>query len=142
ANHLFGSNLAYEIKVWTSSPNAVADTVNFNDSMNATLSASLQGILTIDTSIAIGSGNYHSFASLASDLNNRGICGPVTINVAAATYFEQLSLSNIAGASAINTITIDGGDSSTTVISHDATTIRPVILLDGTQYLTIKNLGV
>src|SRR5690606_1201476 len=92
ANHLFGSNLAYDIKVWTSGPNAVADTVNFNDSMNVTLNASLQGILTIDTSIAVGSGNYHSFASLASDLNNRGICGPVTINVAAATYFEQLSL--------------------------------------------------
>ncbi|KAA3648987.1 MAG: T9SS C-terminal target domain-containing protein, partial [Bacteroidetes bacterium] len=103
---------------------------------------SLSGNFTINSLNPTAGTNYNSFSALISDLSSFGVCGPVTVNVAAGTYTTSITLGAITGTSATNTITIDGGDSSTTIITHNGATQYGTIILDGASYITLKNLGI
>src|SRR5690606_13838537 len=71
------------IKVYTSLPNGVADNINHDDTLTLSISPSMNGVYTIDPSLPLSATNYHTFTTIATDLNTFGICGPVVINVAA-----------------------------------------------------------
>jgi PKD repeat protein len=88
--------------------------------------------------------NYASFTALATDLNTKGVSGPVTVNVTAGTYTERFVLDKIPGTSATNTITIVGADKTTTKLTFasTATTNLQTVLLRGTKYVTIKNMTI
>ena len=131
-----------DLRIWTSMPNGVLDTSNVNDTASVKTGPALNGIFTIDASAAASATNYTSFGSLSTALNTFGVCGPVTVNVAAGTYNETFELSNIIGASSVNTITIDGGDSSTTTLSHDNTSNYGTVTIVGTDYVTIRNMRI
>lgn len=132
------------IKAWTSNPNNVTDTVAVNDTAMATKASSLSGSYTIDPS-GSGSTNFVSFSAAASALNLAGVCGPVVITVAPGTYNEKVTLTNIAGTSAVNTITFDGVDSTNRKITFNETAVPlnlGVVNLQGTSYVTFINLGI
>ena len=131
-----------DLRVWTSNPNGVADTSNFNDTISVKTGPALNGSFTVDQFLAASATNYTSFSNLASALNTFGMCGPVTVNVAAGSYNDRFSIGNINGISSTNTLTIDGGDSSNTTITNDLSNGDAVIELSGVSFVTIKNLTV
>ncbi|MBL4709709.1 MAG: choice-of-anchor J domain-containing protein [Flavobacteriales bacterium] len=104
--------------------------------------APLTGIYTVDSLLPTGGTNFQSFADLEFALNNSGVSGPVTVNVMPDTYNEDFALSVIPGASATNTIIIDGGAATTTTIAHDKSVRTATIVLFGSSYITIKNLPI
>jgi hypothetical protein len=115
-----------------------------NPAGSRTILTTLSGIYTIDPS---GSGprNYTTFTAAVAALTSAGISGPVTFNVAAATYNETFTIPAIPTASATNTITFDGGvgNAATRIITYAVTaTYGRVITLDGADYVRFKNLTI
>ena len=99
----------------------------------------LSGTYTID---AGGSGNYTSIAAFITDLNCKGISSAVTANILAGSgpYNEQVTIGTIGGASATNTVTINGnGD---TLMFAPTTTDRYVVRLDGAKHVIIDDLTI
>ena len=127
------------IEVWTSMPNGVADGNPSNDTIRATVYPGLSGTYTIDSTAATGGTNFNSFADFENAINQGGLLGPITVNVAAGTYNESLLLENVLGSSSTNTITIDGGDSSATILNSSAGFYGIAIV--NMDYVTIQNLG-
>jgi hypothetical protein len=102
------------------------------------------GTYTINSGVATGGTNYISFTDAFTDLACKGIAGPVVINVAgniSLPYTEQVVLNQVAGASATNTITINGNGRTLSFNSTTAAT-RSGIILNGADYVTIDNLKI
>ena len=135
----------YSLKFWVRNPNGVGNDANTaNDSVYKTVCTGISGAYTINPS-GSGSTNYLSFSAAAVDLNNCGVSGPITFTVAPGTYTEKLTLTNVLGTSAVNTITFDGLDSAACIITYNQTVAAAnpaVINLIGTSYVTIKNLKI
>jgi hypothetical protein len=72
-----------------------------------------------------------------------GVAGPVVFNVQpfSGPYTEQIILGAIPGMSATNTITVNGNNNTLQFKSYN-TNERAVLKLNGTDYLTIKNLNI
>lgn len=102
--------------------------------------ASLSGTYTIGG--PTGPNNFADFDSVAAVLNGCGISGPVTFNVQAGVYAENLWLDTVSGASAINTITFDGGNASATSITHVSSSDIPTVYLNGTDWVSFKNMTI
>jgi hypothetical protein len=100
----------------------------------------LSGNYTINSTLASGNNNFISFNDAASALSC-GVVGPVTIDVSNGPYTEQVVFPQIPGASAINTITING-NGDLIKFTPTVTGNRYIIKLDGADYLTIKNLNI
>ncbi len=128
------------IKAWTSAPNAVADTSRNNDSVTVTKQPSIQGNFTIDPA-GSGATNFTSFTDAINALTVAGVCGPVNFTVAPGTYSTQIVMGNIAGASAINTITFDGVNSTNRIISSNQSA-SAVVLFNASKFVTFKNFTV
>ncbi len=129
------------VKVWTSNPNGVADTIKVNDTAQVTKSPAISGTFTINPS-GSGSSNYTSLTAAVNAMNVGGICGPVYFTVSPGTYNEKVYLNNIVGTSAINTITFDGVDTALCTVTFNQSTAASnigVFTVLGTSYVTIKN---
>lgn len=127
------------IKVYSSMPNGVADTSNLNDTTSRSAGPSLSGTFTVNSSSPTSGTNFSSFGDLSGALSSFGVCGPVTVNVASGTYNDNILLGQIQGASATNSITIDGGDSSLTII--DGSSGFYSLAFVGSEYFTVRNMG-
>jgi len=138
-NMNFPTGSSNTIKAWTSNPNGVADTSNANDTALAIVGPALQGSFTVNPAAPASTTNFQTMTAMANAFNNNGVCGPVTVNVSAGVYNESVELSSINGASAINTITIDGGDSTTTSIVHNGSGNIATVTIENTDWITIKN---
>ncbi|MFZ1731678.1 MAG: hypothetical protein WBQ23_15600, partial [Bacteroidota bacterium] len=93
----------------------------------------------------IGSGgNYATFTAAVSALSSSGVNGPVTFSVLPGTYTEQVSISPIAGANAVNRITFDGGagNAATRVLQYNCGSGDYVWRFYGADYITVKNLTI
>lgn len=121
-------------------PNGVPDPATYNDSLNTVLHSALSGTFTINSALPTSGNNYANFTSFASDLNNYGICGPVVANVqpGSGPYVETVTLGNIAGTSAINTIKING-NGATVQYTNTATQV-PILTLSGSKYVKVDSL--
>jgi hypothetical protein len=136
----FNSTSIYDLKFYTSQPNGMLDPIPVDDTLRMPgLRTGLAGTYTVDPNLAPSASNFISFSLLSQQLSNYGLCGPTTINVAAGNYSNALELSNILGISSTNTLTIDGGDSSTTIISATGTDFA-ALTLSGVDYVTVKNM--
>jgi len=141
-NYTFVNGVAVEFLVWTSAPNASTDLYALNDTMAITVGAGMSGAITINPNLPATATNYLSFSDFCEYINLSGVCGPVNVTVAAGNYTENISLRKVAGISATNTITIDGLDSSATILTYSGNGLgMGVISLQGVDYVTIKNLG-
>lgn len=128
------------IIAWTSMPNGVADTITNNDTLDVTIQASLSGTYTVNPALPASVTNYQSIIAFADALNNYGVCGPVVANVAAGSgpYTGTLNLNNISGASATNTIKINGNGA--TIQYANTPSSLQLLILNGAHYVTIDSL--
>ncbi|RCX00923.1 parallel beta helix pectate lyase-like protein, partial [Schleiferia thermophila] len=103
----------------------------------------LSGTYTLNSLMAPSGSNFVSFTDLAEALNNYGVCGPVTVNVApfSGPYLEKFELGSVNGTSSTNTIQINGNGNTLEYVAPN-TNDRATIVLNGTQYLTIDSLTV
>jgi len=99
----------------------------------------LSGAYTINSAQPTGGTNFATFSEVASRLSLSGVTGPVTIAVSGGPYTEQVSLGTIPGTSATNTVVVNGGG-STLQFAPATTSQRAVLLLNGSDYVTINNL--
>lgn len=134
------TNAPVDFKSWTSAPNALADTFNFNDTLNLVLQSSLAGTYTINSATPTGGSNYQTFTEFSNALSTYGVCGPVVANVVSGSgpYVETVTFGNIVGASAVNTIKINGNGA--TVEFNNTTSARQLLTLNGTKYMSIDSL--
>ncbi|MFM6997684.1 MAG: fibronectin type III domain-containing protein, partial [Bacteroidota bacterium] len=104
--------------------------------------AQLSGTYTIDPN-GTGTSNYASFTAAVSALTTSGVSGPVTFNVAAGTYNEQIVIGAITGSSATNRVTFQKAPSATgaAVLTFAGTsTANYTIQLAAASNLTFKDL--
>ncbi len=129
------------LKIWTSNPNGNPDNNTSNDTLEVSLFVCnlLSGAYTLGGTSS-DFPNFDSLATLLNKFNKCGVSGPVIIKVAPGTYREQLTLGNIAGVSPINTIVIDGGNSSLARLTHDGLTSNATVSFDSTSYVSLKNI--
>ncbi len=102
----------------------------------------LSGTYTINTASPTAGTNYQTFSAAVSALTTSGISAPVTFNVMAGTYTEQITIPAITGASSTNTITIKGLNDLTILSSSPTTANLPVMSLVSTSHLIIENLKI
>ncbi|HLW07170.1 MAG TPA: right-handed parallel beta-helix repeat-containing protein, partial [Marinilabiliaceae bacterium] len=101
----------------------------------------LSGTYTVDSNRPASPRNFQSLDSLTKVLNQIGVCGPTTINVATGTYTnDPIYLKKIPGASHINNIVIDGGDSSKVFVTEDGNKRFAALTFDGTHNVHVKNM--
>ncbi len=137
----FQAGNTYDLLFWTSNPNGVADSNNFNDTVSRTgFQTSMTGTYTIGGT----NPNFNTFTDAANALNSFGVCGPVVFNVRPGTYNEQVTLNSVQGTSAVNTITFQSetGDSSDVILTWaPANSVSNyTLLIDNTSFVTLKNL--
>lgn len=132
------ASAARNIRVWTSAPNGGADPVNTDDTVSVSVRSKMSGSYTIGGTGA----DFTTIQAAATALGN-GICGPVSINITAGSgpYNEQVIFPVISGASATNTIVINGNN-NTLNFSTANSNARAAIMLSGTDRLTIKKLNI
>jgi hypothetical protein len=110
-----------------------------NITVTARATAPLSGAYTINSAQPTAGTNFTSFTDAATALNLDGVSGPVTFAVSGGPYTEQLSLAQIPGASATNTVVVNGGGRTIQFAPVDAFR-RAVVQLNGTDYTTVNNL--
>lgn len=124
------------LKVYTSSPNALADGNAANDTFATTLYAPLNGAYTVGPT-----GNFTTLAAAATALSAGGLTGPVVFTVAPGTYTDRVILNGpLIGGSSTNTVTFDGVDAATRIV--ETSFGGASILINQASYVTIKNLTV
>jgi hypothetical protein len=105
--------------------------------------AQLSGTVTIDNTAPASTTNFTSFTSFAQALGTQGVNGPLTANVGpfSNTYNEQVQFGQIAGASSVNRIVINGNGR---LITFNSTNFSQpwTVGLNGTDYLTVNNLNI
>ncbi|MBO6517490.1 MAG: hypothetical protein JJ975_13165, partial [Bacteroidia bacterium] len=97
----------------------------------------LSGTYTINAGSATGGTNFASFNDLEDSLTTNGISGAVTVNVVASSgpYSERVVFNEVTGASATNTITINGNGEKILNTASSST-----IEMNGADYFTFNNL--
>ena len=110
--------------------------------MSGTAMAQLNGTYTIDKGSAASATNFTSFSSFATEINSKGVSGPVVVNVVKGSgpYTERQSSQygvtfKVSGTST-NTITINGNGEKLTSSSYAS------VWFNGADFITIDNLAV
>ncbi len=133
----------HSFEIWTTNPNGQGDLNWGNDkfTLNFYACASL-----FSGSYTIGASGY-DFTSISNAilaLNQCGIAGPVTFNIAPGTYTGQTAIPSIIGSSSTNAITFQSanGDSTGVILSYAATGTSDnyVISFNSTANITFKGL--
>ncbi|HCS19688.1 MAG TPA: hypothetical protein DIW47_03845, partial [Bacteroidetes bacterium] len=128
------------IKVWTSEPNGVNDTINENDTLLIGLKPGLHGTYTIGGTGA----DYPDFSSAVADLNAAGVCQAVEFMVAAGTYNERIQINRIVGSSSINTVRFVGAGKGSTILSNAGTSTADfvTVMLDGADFVEFRDMTI
>lgn len=135
---------SYTLKAWTSLPNGNADLNNVNDTAVLSFCTALAaGTYTIDATQPTGGGNYTSFGDAAAALQC-GILGDVVFEVAygSGPYNEQVMVYEVSGAGPTATVTFDGQNADSTILTHDGSIEYATFILNGADYITITNMTV
>ncbi|MGM0647146.1 MAG: GEVED domain-containing protein, partial [Bacteroidota bacterium] len=134
---------SHNLTLWTDNPNGTFDDNTSNDTLEMSFygcSSLLSGTYTIGGSGA----DFVDFNEALLSLTQCGISSPVTFNVNAGTYIEQLYIPSISGSSSSNTVTFQSasGDSTDVVIQYNAsgTSDNYLIHLDGASNISFKSM--
>jgi hypothetical protein len=97
------------------------------------------GTVTINTNLPPTALNYHSFEEFFIMLNCAGVSGPVTVEVDSASgpFFDQITIRPFPGASAVNTVTINGNGAIIEKVNPGNT--RGAVFFDGVSHISISN---
>ncbi|HTN45704.1 MAG TPA: T9SS type A sorting domain-containing protein [Flavipsychrobacter sp.] len=103
----------------------------------------LTGSYTINALQPASTTNFQTLGDAMSAVTCAGVSGPVVFDIATGSgpYSEQVVIGAIPGASAINTITING-NGETVSYTSTASPTRPTFLLNGTSYVTLNNINI
>jgi hypothetical protein len=114
-------------------------TPSYSTPIQVLVNPGLSGTYTINSAIATGGTNYQSFGAAINALAC-GVTGPVVFNVATGSgpYNEQLTITQVTGASATNTIKFNGRNNR--IQGTPVTGTRAIIKLDGADYITLDSL--
>jgi hypothetical protein len=130
-----------KVKVWTSNPNQMTDTVNSNDTLEVTLNPGLEGTYTINPYSAPSATNFQSFTSFCDIIDSFGICGHVVVNVSPGTYTGAVKLNKLkTGPNA--TITFNGGGQAYLSFNSSDATNPATININETPYVTFDGFHV
>lgn len=88
------------LKIWTSLPNGVQDSLNFNDTLQQNVYQSMAGIYTIGGS----NPDFNTINDALTALQVRGACSDITLNVRSGTYTEQMKLESFPGNSSASVV--------------------------------------
>jgi hypothetical protein len=130
-----------QIIAFTSLPNTNADANTANDTLAKTEFLGLNGNYTINSALPTSGINFQTLNDAATALNNYGVCGPVVFDVAVGSgpYInDQVTLNQINGASAINTITFHGHGERAEFLST-YTAKRAQFNFNGSDYVTVDS---
>jgi hypothetical protein len=122
-------------------PTADTDPANNLGTLNTR--GGYSGNLFVNQGITQNDSTFNTFTNLANALMTNGICGPVNVQVVAGqpNFVEQFMLGEIPGASAVNTISIEGNGNTIQYTSTNSAE-RGVIMFNGTDYVSINNLNI
>ncbi len=136
-NFLFGNT--YNIRVWTSMPNASTDQQINNDTLYFTVCTALNGVYDIG---GVGA-DYPTISDAVTAMSCGGILGAVTLNLNPGTgpFNEQVIIPPIVGTSAVNTIRLNGGATREIVqFTSTLTGERAVIKLNGADHIILDSM--
>ena len=126
-----------DLTAYISNVNGAADGNQNNDTVSARFCGPISGTFTVG-----GAGATFATLNDAVAALDCGINGPIVFNINPGTYNEAISIPEVVGASATNTITFDGGSAATTTITWNSNVDVPTVELNGADYVTIKNLTI
>lgn len=134
----FGATVR-NIKVWTTMPNGVADTINTDDTLAEPVRAALSG-----TYVVGPAGDFPTVVDAADALNTAGVCGPVIMNIVNGTYTGQVQLGDIVGASSTNTITFksQSANPNSVIIEAAPSGTGYVFQMNNASYITLQDVTV
>jgi hypothetical protein len=138
-SYIFRNDSTYKFAVWTSLPNDSADQKSSNDTLRIfNTTPAMSGVYTIGGS----SPNFTTFTAAINALKAKGIIDSVRFRVRSGTYYEQLTIPQISGASARNSIIFESQSfDSTAVILEYGSSIYDsnyVIQLKGADGITFR----
>jgi hypothetical protein len=127
------------LQVWTTNPNNQVDSGKANDTLTRTIQPALSGTYTIGGS----SPDFTTFAAATAALQAYGLCGPVVFNVRAGTYTECVTIPDVSGASATNTITFqsESGVRTSVIVAWNGASTGTVNLASA-KYVTFQNMTI
>jgi hypothetical protein len=138
----FGSN---DLIVWVSQPNGQPDGYSGNDTLKKSIAAcsgALRGTYTLGGSNA----DFNTFSSAVNALKQCGVDSATVFLINTGVYFENIEITMIQGASALNTITFRSalGDSAQVLIQHSAISLQDahVIYLNGAKHIHFKQISI
>lgn len=138
---MFQTNETDNIAIWTSGPNGLPDTVNYNDTLSAIVGPSLTGSYTIGGS----NPSFPTINQAVTEITNRGVCGSVVFKIRNGTYNEQISIPEIKGTSKTSTITFESesGDSGKVILLYSGSYEKNYTLqLQGANYVTFQKITI
>ncbi len=141
--HKFISNTNYTVKTWTSSPNGVTDTMNFNDTAIKIGKPSLSGIYTIGGTTP----DFSTFTAAVAAMNAGGIIDSVLFKVRNGTYSERIVIGAVQGATRKNAIVFESQnkDSSLVILSFATTftsSFYEVVWLNGANWVSFRHMTI
>ena len=90
-----------------------------------------------------GDNDYARFSEAVSALMGNGVVGTVTFNVYGTVYDEAIIIGDIAGASAVNTITfMDTPDADDAHLNYTGEAVDGVVDLQGADYVTFDGIDI
>ena len=133
------------LRAYINNVNGTADLVQTNDTTTwQSLVPALSGTYTINKTQATGGTNFNSFTDAVAALNNGGVDGAVTFNVAADTYTEQITIGSVIGASSSSPITfqsVSGTNTDVTLTYAASSLTNPhTVKLNGASHISFKNM--
>jgi hypothetical protein len=137
----FKRDTLYTIKVWTSSPNGITDTINTNDTFQITFKPKLSGVYTIGGT----NPDFASFGAAITALNATGIIDSVKFKVRNGNYNEYLELVSIDGAIQKDAVIFESEslDSSQVILSYYGNYSFPNVIRFNNAYgITFRNLTI
>ena len=142
-SHNFASGTLIDIKAWTSMPNGIADTANGNDTLFLEdFAPAFSGDYTVGAST---SDDYNTIQAAVNDLESFGLCGPTRILLNdLGAYNERVTISDIPGATSVNTLTITSNPLNTNMAKWESTGTSAqnyLVKLNGVSYVNIDSIS-
>jgi len=141
-NYTFNSGQFYTIKAWSKNPNGLVDQNNINDTViENTIQTSLSGgTYTVGTQAS----DFATINDAISQLQSKGVCGSVVLNIAPGTYTVNAIIPLIIGTSSSNKVIFQSatGNKSDVVLKYEALDAASnyVLRLDGCNNIVLRNL--
>jgi hypothetical protein len=122
------------IEAWTVYPNGLNDLVPTNDTLNGTYNPNgMIGTYTVG-----GAGpDFIDFATAIANLNGRGLCGPVILDIRPGIYTGTSTLTAQTSATKTLLIRSENADSSSVIITHSS---GAVFTINNSDYVTLEKL--